>query len=256
MSSSSEIVDSSRFASQKAARVPEKSNFSQTCNLLSQYLKEKRSLGDLNLGMNCNFEPNGMPAPVPAPTMNLFPVDEKSGGAVTRNRNSKNFFPQQAGFGTQVSTKEVPKSADLNANKSQPENAQMTIFYGGQVIVFNDFPAEKAKEIMLLASGGMTQKPNTFPANFIQKPTEATNLVAPVSNFDNNIVQQPPQPVVSGLPIARKNSLARFLEKRKDRIIARAPYQATNAAAPSKPGESKSWLGLAAQSPVPFENQS
>lgn len=55
------------------------------------------------------------------------------------------------------------------------------------------------------------------------------------------------------LPIARKASLTRFLEKRKDRITARAPY---GSPAVTKPAETKSWLGLAAtDSPVKFEQQ-
>lgn len=57
---------------------------------------------------------------------------------------------------------------------------------------------------------------------------------------------------ISDLPIARKASLTRFLEKRKDRITARAPY----ASSETKPAESKSWLGLAAaDSPVKLEQQ-
>ena len=56
MSSSSEY---SEFSGQKQARSPEKSTFSQTCSLLSQYIKEKGSFGDLTLGMTCNTEPSG-----------------------------------------------------------------------------------------------------------------------------------------------------------------------------------------------------
>ncbi|WOH11347.1 hypothetical protein DCAR_0830829 [Daucus carota subsp. sativus] len=196
MSSSSEIVDSGRSSGQKT---PEKSSFSQTCSLLSQYLKEKGSLGDLSLGIG--FESNGTTPPTPAAaaaaTMNLFPVTEKP--------------------------------------------AQMTIFYGGQVVVFNDLPAEKAKEIMMLASKACS--------SFTQPEIPASPKVVAA----NSLVQtQRRQPIVSDLPIARKASLTRFLEKRKDRITARAPY----ASSETKPAESKSWLGLAAaDSPVKLEQQ-
>lgn len=57
MSSSSEIIDAGKFSGQKPAKSPEKSSFSQTCSMLSQYLKEKRTLGDLSLGIG--FESNG-----------------------------------------------------------------------------------------------------------------------------------------------------------------------------------------------------
>jgi len=216
MSSSSEIVDSGKFSGQKpSAKAPEKSNFSQTCSLLSQYLKQKGTLGDLSLGIT-----NGMPETyrqTSTTTMNLFPVVEKP----VASNNSMNLFPQ------------------AEKKKSQPERAQMTIFYGGQVIVFNDFPAEKANELMLLASKGTTKNsPNLAP----KTTTDTANLAV------SAVVQRPPQPIITDLPIARKASLHRFLEKRKDRITARAPYQLNS----SKIDDSKSWLGLAAQSPLQF----
>ncbi|KAL4583561.1 hypothetical protein LXL04_008139 [Taraxacum kok-saghyz] len=81
-------------------------------------------------------------------TMNLFPAANKSSASP-------------------VSTQEVPKK--------HPESAQMTMFYAGQVIVLDDFPAEKAMEIMMLAGKGKTQ---TFrPASdWSPKPTEPANL--------------------------------------------------------------------------------
>ena len=58
MSSSS---DYSEISGQKPAKLPEKSSaFSQACSLLSQYLKEKGSFGDLTLGMTCNIEAAGV----------------------------------------------------------------------------------------------------------------------------------------------------------------------------------------------------
>lgn len=37
---------------------------------------------------------------------------------------------------------------------TKPETAQMTIFYAGQVLVFNDLPSDKAEEVMALARKG------------------------------------------------------------------------------------------------------
>ncbi|MEI4867159.1 hypothetical protein, partial [Klebsiella pneumoniae] len=68
MSTSSVIVDSGKFSGLRTARASaDKSNFSQTGNLLSQYLKEKGTLGDLSLGMSSGFESNGMPEPFRRP---------------------------------------------------------------------------------------------------------------------------------------------------------------------------------------------
>jgi hypothetical protein len=43
----------------KPSKAQEKSNFAQTCNLLSQYLKEKGGLGEIGLGMTRKPEPKG-----------------------------------------------------------------------------------------------------------------------------------------------------------------------------------------------------
>ncbi|XP_030538485.1 protein TIFY 10a-like [Rhodamnia argentea] len=252
---SSGLSDSGVLAGRNLSRSPEKpaSNFSQTCSLLSQYLKEKGTLGDLTLGapemlrQAAGANPMNFAAPPPRPV------------------KSMDLFPQQVGFGY---TKEgvarvAADSIEARPATKEPEAAQMTIFYAGQVIVFNDFPADKAKEVMLMASKG--SPPNFTPPGTptlsngrnAYAPETVKSRVNPVLSRGLpphhpaiNIIQAClPEPTVSDLPIARRNSLHRFLEKRKDRITARAPYPTTGSPAPpSKPAESKSWLTLAAQS--------
>ena len=81
-----------------------------------------------------------------------------------------------------------------------PATAPLTIFYGGRVVVFDDFPADKAAEVVSLAEGaGAERAAAAAPA-----PRDGTEL--------------------ADLPIARKASLQRFFAKRKDRLGARAPY--------------------------------
>lgn len=105
----------------------------------------------------------------PATTMNFFPVVEKQ-SSIPRN-------PSLVNFGSPVEV----------AKKLKNETAQMSIFYGGQVIVLNDMTVEKAKEVMLFVSNSTSQTPKTFgySANLIHKPTA-------------EFAQPPTLPVVAG----------------------------------------------------------
>uniref|UniRef100_A0ACD5ZVR3 Uncharacterized protein n=1 Tax=Avena sativa TaxID=4498 RepID=A0ACD5ZVR3_AVESA len=74
-------------------------------------------------------------------------------------------------------------------------HAQMTIFYGGRVLVLDEVPADMAAELLRVA---------------------AAAGVAP---------RQSGESTDRDLPMARKASLQRFMEKRKGRVTARGiPY--------------------------------
>ncbi|KAH1147731.1 hypothetical protein GLYMA_15G179600v4 [Glycine max] len=244
MSSSSEY---SEFSGQKPARSPEKSSFSQTCSLLSQYIKEKGSFGDLTLGMtSCGSPETSCQS---ATTMNLFPPKENN--VAPKNLTAMDLLsPQASSYGP---SEEIPTLVNSSAIKSVSKGAktaQMTIFYGGQVVVFDDFPADKASEIMSYATkGGIPQSQNnsvytytqsqpSFPPTLIRTSADSSAPIIPSVNITNSI----------HLPIARKASLHRFLEKRKDRIASKAPYQVANGPS-NKAAESMPWLGLSASSP-------
>ncbi|XP_019415911.1 PREDICTED: protein TIFY 10A-like [Lupinus angustifolius] len=270
MSSSSEY---SEFSGQKPVKSPEKTSFSHTCSLLSQYMKEKGSFGDLTIEMTCNKEQIESPETScqSATTMNLFPTKENN--IAPKNLTALDLLSPQAAFRPHLPAEEIPTLTNSSVIKpvskgSKP--AQLTIFYAGQVIAFDDVPADKANEIMSFASKGISQSQNysvqtytrsqpSFPHNLVRTSADsiAPNVNIIPSTRANSILQHPQpssRPVVCDLPIARNASLHRFLEKRKDRIAAKAPYQVTNhIEATNKPIESKSWLGLGAKSSQSYE---
>ncbi|XP_057976704.1 protein TIFY 10B [Malania oleifera] len=269
-------------ASRKLGKAaPEKSNFAQTCNLLSQYLKEKRTLPDLGRGIL--EPPKGRSETFQSQTvttMDLLPTMEKpagetpglNGGAVlsssssSQHLKSMDLFPQFSGFRSSDRGEDTTiRSTDFGkparqmtaspAAAAEPESATLTIFYSGTVMVYGDITAEKAREIMDLASkGSPSASAATVAAAILNSAAAArgggggasTSSSAPSSStsmgpsssgaiFSHNIPSQEPdlprepQAIASDMPIARRNSLHRFLEKRKDRSAARAPYQ------PNKP---------------------
>ncbi|CAL4941633.1 unnamed protein product [Urochloa decumbens] len=99
-----------------------------------------------------------------------------------------------------------------------PEQAQLTIMYAGHVLVFDDVPADRAAALMRVAA--------------------SQQVVVTGETKDKD------------MPVARKASLQRFMEKRRDRFAAHAPYDADGR--PSLASSNKRqqeedasvWLGL------------
>ncbi|CAD5180748.1 unnamed protein product [Musa acuminata subsp. malaccensis] len=231
-----------------AARKQGKTNFAVTCNLLSQYIKEKGRIADLGLGMAPRPQDatkGKSEAFRPPTTMSLLPgADVSSGEGEQEEGVFMEPFPERAGFG--------PSLAAVPENAREQERAPLTIFYGGKVLVFDNFPLEKAKDLFQLASRG-----NSTAQNFGNLPrtaqpnlscNESLHLVVKISMTpalqSHKLVM-----LLFDLPIARKVSLQRFLEKRKDRIHSRAPYQVSSSPGMVTPvkQENRSWLALGPQ---------
>ncbi|OAY43846.1 protein TIFY 9 isoform X2 [Manihot esculenta] len=86
------------------------------------------------------------------------------------------------------------------AVENPTETAPLTIFYNGTVAVF-DVPRDTAESILKLVENGFS------------KSVESTNQQEVLKNT-----------LDGDLPIARRKSLQRFLEKRKERLTSLSPY--------------------------------
>ncbi|XVF86933.1 hypothetical protein PTKIN_Ptkin18bG0080600 [Pterospermum kingtungense] len=232
---------------QKSGKAPERASF---VNLLSQYLKEKGHIGDISVGMASKPEAKGLETSrqQQAMTMKFLPNMDNSSGtsrpnlvASTSNVKSSDFFPEIGSFGASSFKEDTSNNTDFRKPAIvEPKNAQLTIFYDGQVLVFNSFPADKVKEIMALASQGcstasygVVAESGMEKANSNTHKIDSTNSDIPDLNIASATANNPAQDPSAdrhqhagsdNLRIARRNSLHKFFEKRKDRAAARAPY--------------------------------
>ncbi|KAF8723320.1 hypothetical protein HU200_021842 [Digitaria exilis] len=110
---------------------------------------------------------------------------------------------------------DVAPDVEDEAKAAPPAQAQLTIMYAGRVLVFDDVVAERAAELLRVAA----------------------------RHGDPRGVAK------EDIPVARKASLQRFMEKRRDRVAANRPYD-TAASRPSKERQLglerdvAAWLGL------------
>lgn len=199
-----------------AGKAPEKYKFSQTCSLLSQFLKEKRISGDSASGMFGKIDPKGG-------GKDLFGNMKNSEGGLRLNASDMESLPQLV---------ENPCIKKTNTRSTAPETPQLTIFYGGKMLVFDAFAPANATEIMELATKLASENSNTeenpISAHATTEKPKSKESQIPQPNTALETSKPENQTNSSDMRYPRRASLLKFLEKRKERVIARGPYQINN----------------------------
>ncbi|XWS68761.1 hypothetical protein CRYUN_Cryun04dG0119700 [Craigia yunnanensis] len=131
-------------------------------------------------------------------------------GLTNQSQDNVNQIDSNKSFSVPSSPKEAqslfPTSPLLSpaarvTSENGPETAPLTIFYNGTVSIFN-VPRDKAECILKLAVEGSSRNVESTDSK-VANPSSDQQQLLETLNGD--------------LPIARKKSLQRFLEKRKER---------------------------------------
>ncbi|KAM0826824.1 hypothetical protein ACQ4PT_068612 [Festuca glaucescens] len=201
----------------------ERSSFAVTCGLLSRYLRENKG-GALQGLAGLDMAPPAPATAVPAGGAGAFqpPTTMNLLSGLEEPR------PNTVDVELAVDKGRILEAPTGNQDAREEYAHQLTIFYGGKVVVVDNFPSTEVKALLQMANAagdGAVGKAGSAVPQSLPGPADIN---------------------LPDLPIARRNSLHRFLEKRKGRITAKAPYQAnSSSAAPSKKANGdNSWLGL------------
>ncbi|KAK6148766.1 hypothetical protein DH2020_016291 [Rehmannia glutinosa] len=245
MSSSRQFSDGRR-----QGKAPEKSGFAQTCNLLSQYMKEKGTLRDLNLEIGGKVEsleaivkPGSSLSASPSTNMNLLTNRGKSAQSSPEKQPSTDLFPRVARTDSDVVILEdASNKASTRELVSMAKKSSSQMSYG---ILSNTIQEKPNSNIAVASTSGSREglpprpqagngkQPVVISSNTCQEKTNPTTGRAVASSSRS----EEQEANGSDLPIARRSSLHRFLEKRKDRAAGRGPYQNQEQPAPSSKGD-------------------
>ncbi|CAA7395582.1 unnamed protein product [Spirodela intermedia] len=151
-----------------------------------------------------------------------------------------------------------PASADAPPPTTDSNPKQLTIFFNGEICVLEDIPPEKVQAILIIAAATAARaaspsatsrwsmkaaSPYSAASTAVAGANTAASLLLSRSpSFQSSSVavgglsprnsELLPNPggslfkLQAGLPLVRRSSLQQFLEKRRDRLVSRAPYVA------------------------------